>query len=103
MQVFVHDPLLHWQPTPAKVAKTRGARRTSGHASDHDDDPALHLPPEVNINAEVAVGRVQTKLKGLDFEQSEPLSVQGQVDLLLVRAMDPNKLGEMFHGWAAWL
>lgn len=102
VQVFVHDPLLHWQLSSAKVAKSRGSHHSSSDAGEGEDSGG-GFAPERNPNAEQAVGRVQAKLKGLDFGQGEPLSVQGHVDLLLVKAMDPVNLSQMYVGWAAWL
>ena len=40
------------------------------------------------------------KLEGR--EEGAPLSVQGQVNTLIQRAMDPANLCAVFEGWAAW-
>jgi len=40
------------------------------------------------------------KLEGR--EEGAPLSVQGQVNTLIQKAMDPANLCAVFEGWAAW-
>jgi phosphatidylinositol kinase/protein kinase (PI-3 family) len=100
VQVFVHDPLLQWQMTAKKVTKTRHAHEREAGDGAHDDGGNIVVG---NLNAQQAVSRVQVKLKGLDFGEGEPLSVQGQVDQLLVQAMDQERLSKMYAGWAAWL
>ena len=49
------------------------------------------------------MARVAAKLRGIDFGEQEALSVQGQVEQLLLEATDPEKLSRHFYGWAAWL
>jgi phosphatidylinositol kinase/protein kinase (PI-3 family) len=100
MQVFVHDPLLQWQMTARKVTKKQHAREREGGDGAHDVGVGIVVG---NLNAQQAISRVQVKLKGLDFGEGEPLSVQGQVDQLLVQAMDQDRLSRMYAGWAAWL
>ena len=48
--------------------------------------------------------RLQQKLEGLEDPTSgEAMSVQGQVQLLLNEATDPENLCMLYHGWAPWL
>jgi serine-protein kinase ATM len=89
LQVFVHDPLYLWGITAGKVKKwSKGDTAT--------------VRPAPNMKAERAVGRVNTKLRGLDWGESEPLSVEGQVEQLLQEAMDPARLSRHYVGWSAW-
>lgn len=95
MQVFVHNPLYQWEITAEKASKRQGRRENGVGAGD-----------EVcggNADAGRAVGRVAAKLRGVDFGEQEALSVQGQVEQLLLEATDPEKLSRHYFGWAAWL
>jgi phosphatidylinositol kinase/protein kinase (PI-3 family) len=112
VQVFLHDPLLQWQLSPSKVAKTRAPRgrlaaRTTELDSDSEEDdgnPAdEHMAPIPNIDARHAISRVSVKLRGLDFQEGEALSVEGTVDQLIQRATDPVLLSHHYAGWAPWL
>ena len=56
-------------------------------------------PVEGNVNesAKRTLIRLSQKLKGV--EKGTPLSVNGQVNLLIQQAQDPTNLCRMFHGW----
>ncbi len=54
-----------------------------------------------NTDAERALLRLKAKLQG--YEHGQALSVEGQVKQLIAEAQDPNRLAEMFPGWAPWL
>lgn len=112
VQVFLHDPLLQWQLSPSKVAKTRAPRgrlamRSAEADSDNDEDGGNlaneHVPPMLNMDARHAISRVSVKLRGLDFQEGEALSVEGTVDQLIQRATDPVLLSHHYAGWAPWL
>lgn len=51
----------------------------------------------VNESAKRTLLRLGQKLKGV--EKGTPLSVNGQVNLLIQQAMDPGNLCRMYHGW----
>jgi phosphatidylinositol kinase/protein kinase (PI-3 family) len=92
MQVFVHNPLYQWEIT-AEKARRRQAR---GEAAGEQ----LHAG---NADAGRAVARVAAKLRGVDFGEQEALSIQGQVEQLLLEATDAENLSKLYFGWAAWL
>lgn len=58
---------------------------------------------EVNESAKRTLVRLSQKLRGV--EKGTPLSVRGQVNLLIQQATDPANLYRIFHGWRpqAWL
>lgn len=93
MQVFVHNPLYQWEITSEKASKRQA--RSGGGAGEQ-----LRVG---NADAGRAVARVAAKLRGVDFGEQEALSVQGQVEQLLLEATDPEKLSRHYFGWAAWL
>lgn len=52
---------------------------------------------EVNESAKRTLVRLSQKLRGV--EKGTPLSVRGQVNLLIQQATDPANLYRIFHGW----
>ena len=56
-----------------------------------------------NESAKRTLVRLSQKLKGV--EKGTPLSVKGQVNLLIQQAKDPTNLCRMYHGWKphAWI
>jgi len=94
VEVFLHDPLYFWALSPAKAMQRQ---------RDNDDDEQAPPPtgPAANIDAENTLLRLKQKLQG--YEYGEPLSVEGQVQQLIVEAQDPQRLCKMFCGWAPWL
>lgn len=51
--------------------------------------------------AERALLRVRQKLSQTEY--GEALSVEGQVEILINEARDPERLCKMFPGWAPWV
>ncbi|OHT04315.1 PIKK family atypical protein kinase [Tritrichomonas foetus] len=49
------------------------------------------------------IKRIKDKLKGTDFDNTIPLSVEEQVDQLIRYATDINSLAAMYSGWNPWL
>lgn len=45
--------------------------------------------------------RFKQKLRGL--ESGEPLSVEGQVKLLIAEAVSADNLSRLYPGWAPWV
>lgn len=57
-----------------------------------------------NEAAARAIAKVQEKLQGYeDGTSGDQQSVEGQVQLLVNSARDPNNLCEMYVGWAPWV
>lgn len=56
---------------------------------------------EVNKLAERALMRLQQKLQGL--EEGVAMSIEGQVNLLIQTARDPNNLCRLYAGWQPYL
>lgn len=55
----------------------------------------------VNITAERALLRLREKLQG--NERGGSTSVEGQVEMLIQQARDPENLCRLFHGWQPYL
>ena len=56
-----------------------------------------------NIDAERTLVRVRHKLEGVVEGEGEARGVEGQVQELLHQAMEAERLGRMYIGWAAFL
>jgi phosphatidylinositol kinase/protein kinase (PI-3 family) len=92
--------------------KTRGRSREAtppaatavgGDGEDGGGDAADEDAPPQNLDAKHAVDRVGAKLRGLDFQDGEPLSVEGTVEQLIQQATDPARLCRLFVGWSSWV
>jgi FKBP12-rapamycin complex-associated protein len=77
LSMFTYDPLHQWGLV---------------------DDGGSEKSPE----AKKFVKRIRDKLTGNDFEGSENLTVEAQVDMLIQEATDHTNLCQMFKGWYPW-
>ena len=82
LEVFLHDPLNGW------VVRNR---------SDNG------IVDGANTNAEQVLFRIENKLLGRDDQNTESISIEKQVDVLIKKATNENNLALMLHGWGAWL
>ncbi len=104
LEVLVHDPLYNWSMTPEKARRIQrgekalppppanGASDTNGDKDDKRD---------VNKLAVRCLRRVSQKLEG--FEEGHVMSVEGQVNSLILQARDPRNLHAIYYGWQAQL
>lgn len=83
LEVFLHDPLNSW-----KVQSLRGENE---------------MINEVNTSAEQVLFKIENKIAGRDLQNTESISIEKQVDMLIKAATNENNLALMFHGWGAWL
>ncbi|CAM9878518.1 unnamed protein product [Discosporangium mesarthrocarpum] len=63
----------------------------------HEGESAA--PEALNEQAMKVIQRVQDKLAGLDFGNSQPYDVNKQVDLLIQQATSHENLSQCFIGW----
>ncbi|KAI1816156.1 phosphatidylinositol 3 [Poronia punctata] len=73
-------------------------------------DPTLDLQKEkkkkyeaVKLNPRSVVESIKRKVRGLLPDESIPLGVEGQVDELIKKAVDPRNLAAMYIGWCPFL
>lgn len=65
---------------------------------------AVESKSERNEAAAMVLAKIQEKLQGYeDGTSGEQQSIEGQVQLLINSARDPNNLSAMFGGWASWV
>ncbi|KAK4162009.1 hypothetical protein QBC43DRAFT_216438 [Cladorrhinum sp. PSN259] len=79
LESFIYDPTLDLQ---------RPKRRTA---------------EVVKLNPSSVVESIKRKVKGLLPNESIPLGVEGQVDMLIKQAVDPKNLTAMYIGWCPFL
>ena len=125
LEVLLYDPLYVWAVTPKKAAavqeKQRNKRRSAQPAVPEVADESGKINKSIlshlrlylfdlfhalvdngqdsqgNESAKRTLVRLGQKLKGV--EKGTPLSVAGQVNLLIQQARDPAHLCTIFHGW----
>ncbi|KAK4181386.1 hypothetical protein QBC36DRAFT_366889 [Triangularia setosa] len=79
LEAFIYDPTLDLQ---------RGSKRTK---------------EVVKLNPTSVVASIKRKVEGLLPEESIPLGVEGQVDMLIKEAVNPRNLAAMYIGWCPFL
>ncbi|XP_071734165.1 serine/threonine-protein kinase ATM [Rutidosis leptorrhynchoides] len=97
IEVFIHDPLYKWALSPLKALERQKETDDDLETSLEDSEDEY----EGNKDAARALLRVRQKLDG--YEEGEMRSVHGQVQQLIQDAIDPDRLCQMFPGWASWL
>eukprot|EP01083_Nonionella_stella_P136046 413804_1 len=104
LRVFVHDPLYKWSLDPAKMMRLQ---HTDENDSISTTYAAQHAAVDHNNNkneqAERALHILKQKFQGNDNQHANVISVEGQVNRLILQAVDRNNLSQMFHGWCSWM
>ncbi|XP_075580028.1 serine-protein kinase ATM [Pelecanus crispus] len=108
VEVLLYDPLFDWTMNPLKALYLQQrpedeADMNSTLSSDPQERKRKASSDDQSFNkvAERVLMRLQEKLKGV--EDGTVLSVGGQVNLLIQRAMDPKNLSQLFPGWKPWV
>lgn len=102
LEVLLYDPLYVWTVTAQKAAAVQQPKRSlskrgRGSAEPVPDGDEDGGDSQVNESAKRTLVRLSQKLKGV--EKGTPLSVSGQVNLLIQQARDPANLARLWHGW----
>lgn len=97
VEVLLHDPLSSWTLSPERAA----ALQAEGDAPPRRPSPELPHNQGDNRLARRMLLRLEQKLQGL--EEGAPLSVAGQVNLLIQQARDPSNLSRLFPGWQPYV
>lgn len=96
-----HQSRMHAQQ-PVNTDGNSSAAVNSGVAAENSNNAngVIHNPTEVtNKKARIIVDRVKQKLTGNDFNTSDEISVQRQVDLLIQQATNNENLCQCYIGW----
>lgn len=91
-EVLLYDPCYQWTLSGKKDDQLQN-RPTQKNSSIND----------INKLAERSLNRVRVKLCGMEQAETAAASINGQVNLLIQKARDPNNLALLFHGWQAYL
>ncbi|KZT10185.1 atypical/PIKK/FRAP protein kinase [Laetiporus sulphureus 93-53] len=114
LEAFVYDPLINWRLMQTDVDTRRPVGRVEyTRAAQYPQGPIRKLKADENdifnehqeIRNERALqvyNRVQNKLTGRDFDPEESLTVETQVDKLIIQATSLENLCQCFSGWCAF-
>jgi serine-protein kinase ATM len=104
----VSDPQYEWRKGASKA-------RARQEEEDHDANPERDNVPRIesarlvqdqmdSLATKHTIARIKEKLQGYEEgTSSEQQSVEGQVQLLINCARDPDNLCAIWRGWAPWL
>lgn len=110
LSAIMNDPLYEWRKSAAKAQ----ARQEQEQEYDNSEDKGIRSVVSANatatsdigqnLAAEHTIARIKEKLEGYEEgTSSEQHSVEGQVQLLINCARDPDNLSAIYYGWAPWL
>ncbi|EKM51709.1 uncharacterized protein PHACADRAFT_262011 [Phanerochaete carnosa HHB-10118-sp] len=120
LEAFVYDPLITWRliqhdgdgrraelMNPDRNVDLVGSAAEGGGGAHRrmrpDENDIFNEAQEIRNERALAVyNRVQHKLTGRDFNPDEVLSVQAQVDKLIIQATSLENLCQCFSGWCAF-
>ena len=101
VEVFIHDPLYRWALSPLQALRLQREETNLDSSMDEDLTGGSAGNGNGNTDAERTLLRIKQKLQG--YEYGEALNVHGQVNQLIQEAQDPERLCQMFPGWAPWV
>ncbi|KAJ7215054.1 phosphatidylinositol 3-kinase [Mycena pura] len=125
LEAFVYDPLINWRLMQADIGQGEEAGSTADRPGDlrwasarpqgitrplraNENDIFNEAGGETGVQevrnkqALLVYNRVQAKLTGRDFDPEVALSVQEQVDKLILQATSLENLCQCFAGWCAY-
>jgi ataxia telangiectasia mutated family protein len=111
LSAVVSDPLYKWSVSPVK-ARLRQRSEIDGEEvitkigdyGGEDSSQKLLITEDKNDAASRAIAKIQEKLQGYENGTTgECLTVEGQVQLLINAARDPDNLCSLYFGWAPWV
>jgi len=110
LSAVVSDPLYKWNVSPVKARQRQMAETFEGEKNILQDEKTLDDSLDTSGNetkndaANRAILKISEKLQGYEEgTRGEKQSIQGQVQLLINSARDPDNLCRLYEGWAPWL
>jgi ataxia telangiectasia mutated family protein len=106
LSAVVSDPLYKWNVSPVKARQCQMSDEERQVIMEDDISKELGSTPMENENdaASRAIAKIHEKLQGYeDGTSGEQQSVEGQVQLLINSARDPDNLCALYFGWCPWL
>jgi ataxia telangiectasia mutated family protein len=105
LSAVVSDPLYKWSVSPVK-ARLRQRSEIDGEEviTKFDNYRGDTSVQNLHDAASRAIAKIQEKLQGYENGTTgECLTVEGQVQLLINAARDPDNLCSLYFGWAPWV
>ena len=111
LSAVVSDPLYKWSVSPVKARQRQMEEQfqskknvLQGKDKLVDDSSQFRANETENDAANRAISKISEKLQGYEEgTRGEKQSVEGQVQLLINSARDPDNLCRLYEGWAPWL
>jgi ataxia telangiectasia mutated family protein len=110
LSAVVADPLYRWNLSPVEAGRrqtTIDEEMEAQYVVDHDVNGGfadMSSKEDQNKEGTKTIAHINEKLLGYeDSTSGEQQGVEGQVQLLINSARDPDNLCEMYHGWAPWV
>ncbi|KAJ1971618.1 phosphatidylinositol kinase- protein kinase tor1, partial [Dimargaris xerosporica] len=106
LEAFIYDPLINWRLTSVRTSSIfvdgdmmprRGQQSEEGFAM--RDESAQVNAEQQNPRAIEAINRISNKLTGRDFNPSQVLPINVQVDRLIRQATSSENLSPLYIGW----
>ncbi|KAJ2697835.1 hypothetical protein FB645_005817 [Coemansia sp. IMI 203386] len=91
LESFLHDPLVEWSRRTTRSSRQAAASTSTKNGVNQPNEQAAKC---LNI--------INRKLQGI-LQGVAPISVEGQVDALIREATSPDRLFQMYIGWAAYM
>lgn len=116
LSAIASDPLYRWSISPvearrrqqldedAEKGRAKVKRKKSDNGNQVSSSATNETKSDRNEAAELALSKISEKLQGYeDGTSGEQQSIEGQVQLLINSARDPDNLCVMFSGWCPWV
>lgn len=103
LSAVVADPLYKWSINPTKALQRQSDEERTAI---YDPDDGLNEPSSDRKSQATtkAINKIKEKLQGYeDSTSGEQQGIEGQVQLLINSARDPNNLCNLFPGWGPWI
>ncbi|GJQ14433.1 hypothetical protein GpartN1_g6224.t1 [Galdieria partita] len=94
LETFLYDPLVEWE-------RSVGTKYRS--SKEKENIPVERSALKPNAHAVKARQSIDEKLQGIVKDSRSPLSIQGQVQRLLLEATNEENLANMYIWWMAWI
>lgn len=98
LEILLYDPMYAWT-----LSTSQARRRQLDDDDTEGGDDDTEQNSQKDSMASRALLRVKAKLKGQADDSSGYSSVEGQVECLIQKAMNPSLLSQLFKGWQAYL
>jgi ataxia telangiectasia mutated family protein len=111
LSAVVSDPLYKWSVSPVKARLRQRSdieeEEVTKKIGVHGNDTSLQnvmINEDKNDAASRAIAKIEEKLQGYENGTTgECQTVEGQVQLLINAARDPDNLCTLYFGWAPWV